>query len=382
MKLLIISHYFEEHGGGIEIVAGQLARRLSARGVKVRWLAAEEPILKNEPSFDRVPIKSWDPLSARGIPYPFPRPSEVIRIWKEVKQCEVLHLHESLYLNCVIGFVAAKFHRVPILLTQHIAFVPYSNPLLRGILFSMHHLFSRVVMKGSDRIVFLNERIKSYFTRFLSFRTKPQIVANGVDRSLFVPLESWERVCRRRQLLPFPNRLTVLFVGRFIEKKGISLLRELASRFPHLNWVFIGSGPLDPANWKFDHVTTVGRLRQDQILPWYQVSDLLILPSVGEGFPLVVQESMACGTPALLSEETVSGVPELNGAVYACHPEIESLTHLLKGIEKAPDDLEALRARVSEVVRKHWDWEKCAGIYFDTFSELVNGHLSLQRQIA
>ena len=58
-------------------------------------------------------------------------------------------------------------------------------------------------------------------------------------------------------------------------------------------------------------------LSQAELPPLYQAADLLVLPSVGEGFPLVVQEAMACGTPALVGDETAAGCPEA-GAVSIC----------------------------------------------------------------
>jgi len=42
MRVLVVTHYYPKHGGGIEIVAGELARRLVGRGVEVVWAASEE----------------------------------------------------------------------------------------------------------------------------------------------------------------------------------------------------------------------------------------------------------------------------------------------------------------------------------------------------
>ena len=37
MRVLVVTHYYPKHGGGIEIVAGELARRLVRRGIGVTW---------------------------------------------------------------------------------------------------------------------------------------------------------------------------------------------------------------------------------------------------------------------------------------------------------------------------------------------------------
>src|SRR4029453_13710967 len=102
------------------------------------------------------------------------------------------------------------------------------------------------------------------------------------------------------------SQIVFIFVGRFVEKKGIQIVRHLAVRFPDITWLLVGWGPEDPARWHLKNVRVVGKRTSPDIAELYQAADLLVLPSVGEGFPLVVQESMSCGTPVAISTETAA----------------------------------------------------------------------------
>lgn len=115
----------------------------------------------------------------------------------------------------------------------------------------------------------------------------------------------------------------VLFVGRFVEKKGPLLLvrafAEVQRQFPDAELVMIGDGPLRPAAGKLAEeqglrVTFTGSVPHDRVLAELHQARVFCLPSVrtadgdAEGLPISILEAQACGVPVATTRH--SGNPE------------------------------------------------------------------------
>jgi glycosyltransferase involved in cell wall biosynthesis len=190
-----------------------------------------------------------------------------------------------------------------------------------------------------------------------------------VDTDRFYPLRERERQELRARLGWSAERKVRLFVGRFVQKKGLPLLRQLAARRPQDLWVFIGWGPDEPASWGLDNVLSVGSLRQQAIVDYYRAADLLVLPSVGEGFPLVVQEAMACGLPALISPETREGIADAADVIAIAELDAESWNGALERLDAMSCDLQ--RQTVAEFAQR-WNWDSTADRYVAIFESLLH----------
>ena len=297
-----------------------------------------------------------------GLPYPLWSPAALRNLARACAAADVVHLHDCLYLPNVVAFRAAQRAQRPVLVTQHIGLVPYRNALLRGTQAAANRVLGHQILGGADRVVFIAETVRRYFSRFVRFRQRAELVQNGVDTECFHPAPRGAR-----------GKPALLFVGRFVEKKGLPVLRELAQRLPQAQWRFAGWGALDPARWGLPNVSVTYNATREQLRALYQAADLFVLPSVGEGFPLSVQESMACGTPALVGEDTADGAPEagelllrerVGGADTG-----EWWARRIETLLAAPATLEALRPRVAAFARERWSWEQCTARYAELLRE-------------
>jgi glycosyltransferase involved in cell wall biosynthesis len=105
-------------------------------------------------------------------------------------------------------------------------------------------------------------------------------------------------------------------VGNLVENKGHHIAIEAICELPEFQLVVAGEGPererlemLSQQHGVSSRVKFVGRVDQDQLATYYSAADILVLPSSREGWPNVLLESMACGTPVVAT--AVGGVPEI-----------------------------------------------------------------------
>jgi len=223
VKMLMATHYFDSHRGGIEIVAARLADELHRRGVDVTWLATDATPPPGEGSGcgNFRPIPAWNIAERRfGIPLPLPGPAGASTIWREVKASDVVLLHDSLYPTNILAMLAARWHGKPVVIVQHIAIVPYSNPVWRGLMRAANALITRPMLAAAAQVVFISETTARHFAT-VGFRAPPKMICNGVDTHIFHPPATGFDQAGVRTSLGLPaNRPVALFVGRFVEKKG------------------------------------------------------------------------------------------------------------------------------------------------------------------
>lgn len=303
-----------------------------------------------------------------GLPYPLWSWSSLVRLVRAVREADLVHLHDCLYIGNIVAYAAARLAGRPVVVTQHIGMVPYRDPGLRLVLALANRLLGRLVLGGACRVLFIAETTRAYFGRWVRYRNAPLVVANGVDGALFAPAKDAERIALRERFGVGEGQPLLLFVGRFVEKKGLRLLRKLVGALPDAAWLFAGRGPLDPERWGAPNVRVLRGLDPAGVAPLYQAADLLVLPSVGEGFPLVVQEAMACGTQVLVDTSVAHACPPAAGMLQTEPVQgkdaAERWARRIRALARGGAD-PALRERLAGFARENWSWEESARRHAD-----------------
>jgi len=377
MKILIVNHYYAAHGGGIESVVRQLllAFREVAPQHRFTWAATSCDAPAELPGVTNLPMAGSNFVEKKyGIPLPLWSRRACKQLAASIKTHDAVWLHDTLYLGNIIAFLLAKRAGKPIFITQHVGDVPYQNPLLRGLVKLANRFVALPMLRHAFRTIFIAAQVQDFFAAQTgAWPQTPVLIPNGVHHSVFKPVSA-ERRAALRQKFGIGDRFTLLFVGRFVAKKGLPVLQKLARQMPEHLWLFAGRGPLDPAAWDQPNCRVVRDRSGAAIAELYQAADVLVLPSSGEGLPLVVQEAAACGLPILCAPESAAADPALpallNTALVLPHDPVttanlwqNSLSSLLAN--SAARQMQSLE--LANFARSQWSWPETARAYAALF---------------
>jgi glycosyltransferase involved in cell wall biosynthesis len=180
------------------------------------------------------------------------------------------------------------------------------------------------------------------------------LIPNGVDTETFRPLPSDE--CRRQLGLPLGKKVLMFSALKLdLHRKGGDLLLEALRSLPvsvksEAVLLTIGQGGEGIHETIGMEVFNLGYVDDDHLKAVaYSASDLFLFPTRADNNPLVLLESMACGTPMVSFR--IGGVPELvRPMVTGYLAEPGNVVAFRDGIIKLLGD-EPLRARMSEECR-------------------------------
>ncbi len=203
-------------------------------------------------------------------------------------------------------------------------------------------------LSGASALIAVSEALAGAMRGLGAAPGKIHVIPNGVDARKFHPVP---RDAARARIGAGEGRL-LLSVGHLTANKGFDrLLRAFRALlnlggYEDVRVAIVGEGGyrrelegLVGFLGLGDRVRLVGEVPHQELHLWYAVADLFCLFSRREGWPNVVLESMACGTPVLATP--AGGIPEILGS-----PAVGAL---------AEGDDEALARAIAEALGRSWD---------------------------
>lgn len=222
-------------------------------------------------------------------------------------------------------------------------------------------------LSNSNVNIVKSQALKDKITSLGIESRKTIVIHNGVDQKKFT--RKLSQVAKTeiedasdKELFKDKTKYC-LFIGNFQVEKGLNFLLDAFNRIKNerIHLIIIGSGPLqNEVESQIDnlglkkYVTLLGRVEHQYIPQYMAACDLLCLPSLREGCPNVVLESLSCGTPVVASN--VGAVPDIisKDEFGVIIPACDAL-ELAKGITKG------LKLKENELPIFEWyDWQENA----------------------
>ncbi len=172
--------------------------------------------------------------------------------------------------------------------------------------------FVKFMLRHIDYIVAYGAKSRDYLLSLGNFREK---IFSGyyICDNNFFSKKSRELFTKKRLLrkkFGIPNKLTFLYIGQIIKRKGLDLLLEAFYylKKAEVSLVICGEGEEKEklkkliSRRKIRNVYFINSKRSKQLPEIYNLADVFILPSLVEVWGLVVNEAMASGLPVVVSK--------------------------------------------------------------------------------
>ncbi|MGH7933807.1 MAG: glycosyltransferase [Candidatus Binataceae bacterium] len=241
--------------------------------------------------------------------------------WREIshlssllrrERIDIVHCHMAIASFCAAPI--ARLSRIPIVIeTTHGREIWRENKAIKG-----SYWFDRQIGRLIDRFIAVSDAVSRHLIENKRIPAhKVTVIRNGRDLSQFQPATR-RQAAAARAAFGLTDEPAILMLARFSVEKGhallIDALRLIATRWPRLVVLFAGDGPLEEEikaqcgyYGLMHNVRFLGyRSDSEKLLA---AADVVVLPSMVEGLPLVAVEALAAARPVVAT--AVGGTPEV-----------------------------------------------------------------------
>jgi len=378
MNILIISQVFPPKKGGVQTVSYNTAKFLSKFGHNVvvvtsKW--GEEQRNKHEMGgFLVYRFKQFNPPELSGITQVSSlriMPKAIRKLPKIIRKhkIQVIHAQGQLFPISWISTILNK------LIFKRPMFITVQGRLEVGISSIIENIFDRLITKliyenFLKKIICVSDSLKYRLLGLNIKEDKLITIPNGVDVSQFVKnpnstfLENY-----------FPNKKDykkVVFVGRLDVQKGVEYLiraiPNVISNYAKVHFFILGNGNLELQLKKLvkelkvqNFVTFIDFIPLEKMPEFYSSADIFCLPSIHEGFPLTIAESLSIGL--IIVATAIEGVPEAivegkNGFLVKPKDTKDLTNKLIKALNLSNEEIFKIQTNNIKLSKAKYSWEK------------------------
>lgn len=361
--------------GGAEQQAGQLARKLVDKGLKVFILTRR---IKGTEKFEIINGVSVYRTFAKFHTIFFLL-SSLLFLIRHKDNYDIIHVHtldSPVFVACIIKKSLKKKVIVKIRGEKSLLNV------LRGYLGKIKLKF---IAYNIDYFVTVNKELECKLKVMGIGKDRIRMIPNGVDTNDLQPLRTGEKLALKDKL-NLPHGKISTFVGRLIKGKKVDLIIEVWLKIIELMsesyLLIIGRGP-EKEKLKnmiekchlYDRVILVGECPHSLVIKYLQASDVFILVSESEGVSNAMLEAMSIGLPVVAAK--ISGseniiIDKNNGLLFEAGNKEQLQSKLVK-ILSEHDYREKLGKEARNTVESKFSFDVVIYKYTTLYKELVHG---------
>jgi glycosyltransferase involved in cell wall biosynthesis len=367
----VIPYFYPAMGyGGTPRVAYDMARALAKRGHELtilttdsegeRRIPAETVSKIHRDGLDGVHVHFYRNLSNRlAYRHRLFLPTRFFaEVRTELAKCDVIHIHDLRSFLSVAAHKASKSLCIPYVLSPH-GGLPRLGKESAKLVFDA--LWGKAILRDCAALCAISplEERDAKALGVESLRIHP--FPPAIDAQQFRNIPPAGTFARRWGL---QSRKIILFLGRLHWIKGVDVLIEAMARLSDLSDLhLVVAGPDDGAEAQVrslvksrgleKNVTFTGFLDVPDKLSALVDSQLLVIPSRREGFPLAVLEALAAGTPVILTSACELGdwIQQQPGLVSFRSEDPDDLAGKIKAALRHPPEREAMTAGRDAVMK-------------------------------
>jgi glycosyltransferase involved in cell wall biosynthesis len=363
MKIIHITTGYPPRLGGMENVVKELAERTAGLGHDVSvFTSSIKGSLKTEKK-GRLTVHRLFNIGINRVPDIMP--SLPFKLLRSVDSKTIIHVHYVLNPFIDIAFAASKFRRAKIVTHLHI------DPSPTGVFGCLNPSYKEHIWKNvlpaSNVVICQTQDFVEVAVGYNVPRSKCVVVPNGVDRTKF----------KYRNSTTITSPIKILFVGRLNKQKNIPRLLEAFKLFQKNHQVvlrIIGEGEdrkMIEDYIKDNNISNIemaGVLTGEKLAAAYASSDIFVLTSDAESFPLVLLEASASGIPIVASN--IPGVREfLKGIAVLVEPNPENFAAAMANLVEDSQLRKELVSKASEKV-SNYDWDRITEQVVDIYRKI------------
>ena len=381
MKIAHVVCSYLPYFGGMGQLAFHMASELTKRGHTVEVITPQ----KGEPEEETVSYANR--LRPR---FQYGNAANLPQITKELDRFDIVHLHYPFFGTANLVRKWKKNHpNKPLVVTYH---MDTRGTGWKGLYFAYYNKFWMGKILGSADVLLVNSfdflSSSQASSLAITHKDKWSEMPFGVDLERFSPREKPSSLFLEHDL--DINAPTFLFVGgmdsaHYFKGVGVFLkaLKILKRQGLSPQVVFVGDGNLKEdfiiqakGYGLASHVRFVGRISDEMLPYYYNMADLLVLPSInqGEAFGMVLLESMASGGSVLASDLPGVRTVANKGGVVVRPNDVSSLVRACASfLALHPSDKETLAKEVRRVAEDVYSWDRVGNALDALYTRLVSG---------